>query len=295
LPFVCKKPPAGQLSPCSCSGVSDEDHFGGSCKSWTPGEKAWSTPWCYVAKNCERAVKQENGRFKATCVDPNAAPKTTTAAVSTKFSGDAQCDAGKFQKDADTCVDCKTCSDGKVPSSNFGDRCGAINPKNQKPQPAFRDHDFTCCTPYFTKVAECAKDSKGASPSTSCRGGKDFTCQECPAGTYYPVRKDCQNAAFVAKNSKLCRCLPCDTTISSTTTTATSHWEESSCGCSSLIADHLETTVQDDPVPNRRIFSSTSGVQTNAIDVSCAIDKATNNTFLGRFEIAVQMYLEDLA
>lgn len=210
LPFVCKKPPAGQLSPCSCSGVSDEDHFGGSCKSWTPGEKAWSTPWCYVAKNCERAVKQENGRFKATCVDPNAAPKTTTAAVSTKFSGDAQCNAGKFQKDANTCVDCKTCSDGKVPSSNFGDRCGAINPKNQKPQPAFKDHDFTCCTPYFTKVAECAKDSKGASPFTSCRGGKDFTCQECPAGTYYPVRKDCQNADFVAKNSKLCRCLPCD-------------------------------------------------------------------------------------
>jgi hypothetical protein len=210
LPFVCKKPPAGQLSPCTCNGQSDVDHFGGHCAAWTPNESGWGKSWCYVAKNCERAVKQSNGKFRASCTDPNAKPKTTTAAVSTKYSGDASCNKGQFQTSNNECADCKTesdCDAGKVLSSKFKDTCGA----NDGDTPNFKDHDFTCCTPYFAKVAECARSGKGVSDIKSCRGGKDFECQQCPAGTYFPTnRAECKDPAKAQKNSKVCKCLPCN-------------------------------------------------------------------------------------
>ena len=39
----------------------------------------------------------------------------------------------------------------------------------------------------------------------------------------------------------------------------------------------------------------TNDDNTNDIDVSYAIDAANTSSFLGRFEIAVEIYLEDLA
>ena len=247
LAYVCKKPPKGQLAPCVCSGVTDENNWGGHCKKWG-GIYPWSSTWCYVSYNCGRGTFDAlSRRTRASCVARDAPPPPTPPPmVSTNFRDDVSCRAKEYQSSSTTCEACTTvCPTGNVSSRIYGDVCGSqtVDPPSSWEQmnateqnrfrsdnkgfgrsslgktPAlwtvdviktYKDHDFTCCSEFNVKRSLCAAQGMMVSARNTCRDGRDFACTTCPEGSFFPRTSLCTNPAQFDK--RICKCTPCTST-----------------------------------------------------------------------------------
>merc|ERR1711988_1498708 len=50
---------AKEAKACECSGQTDKDNEGGSCKDF-----GWRMPWCYVAEECADQAAKMKGKLK---------------------------------------------------------------------------------------------------------------------------------------------------------------------------------------------------------------------------------------
>ena len=158
LPFVCKTTPTGVANPCECSGQSDGDSYGGSCKRWTPDQMPWDVAWCYVSDACLKGVHQSaKGLAKVHCIDPNVPPPPPPPKCDepdVDVTAEMRCEKGNFYDAvAKKCTACSTtevCSaggDGKTDSSeNHGDFCGSSEGGD-----FCYNRDYACCVPYADK------------------------------------------------------------------------------------------------------------------------------------------------
>lgn len=239
LPYICRKVPIGRSLSCDCSGESDENHFGGSCKKWDRKQDPDAKAWCHASPDCPRAVKilPANGFYKATCDDGEA---TTTAAVTTKPEKDLKChenDDTTFQMNDDDgnpmCMDCTTARDCDNEGTTLFGKCDKFQSptcetcpdgKWRKSSTKCLPCDARCGTCVGPRASQCwdcidplfffarGKDDDG-NPTGTCesechktRGKSIFKdkdtqlCTDCTECT----RKEFQESACTEYNNTVC-------------------------------------------------------------------------------------------
>lgn len=108
--YVCRQLPLGRDLSCACNGQYDSNRFGSVCKAWRAGGQAW----CYVSRDCPRAVEDSSeGLWWTHCYEGAGAtttqPSTSTAPTTTPDVL-LNCRSGEYQA-GEVCVPCLVAAD----------------------------------------------------------------------------------------------------------------------------------------------------------------------------------------
>jgi hypothetical protein len=224
LPYICRKVPIGRSLDCDCSGESDDNHVGGSCKKWDAKSQPNAAAWCHVPTDCPRSVKilPKNGFYKAVCDDGT---ETTAAPTTTQADDDLGCNAdddtqyqGQDTKGNGVCKACKTtrdCADDEILAGTCGkfhgptctvcgdglwrknsETCRACDPRCNTCSGPRAGECLTCTDPLFLNILDEDKNT-GSCVSDCHEGGKYFkekdagectACSRCEKGTFLDTK-----------------------------------------------------------------------------------------------------------
>ena len=166
-PYVCKKQALGVNASCACTGQRDAKGHGATCSAWDEG--APDAPWCYVSKNCPRAVPADN--------DPNAKLWRHYCAVSFSTTAplpatDEPCDEGEYRRDDGACTACTTADDCLPSQTLVGECAGETNAVCVNCDPSCATCDGLGPGSCLTCAAGRVRAADGSACLAQCPGGQ---------------------------------------------------------------------------------------------------------------------------